>query len=173
LNPFTSSVGSIIKETKRDICPNRDTFAFCLLFPWRESCRFHGFDKKFLICSARWVVVCTRTTSGAHCRNALNSNKLRSERTAEFQSPKTPSFPRLTLSQILTLGETISSLSLRVRTSGGESGSFKPLWAGFRDHFDRSHLHIVVCLRYVLVLRRLHSGDGRAGDLDLVTDMGR
>jgi hypothetical protein len=43
------------------------------------------------ICSARRMVVCTRTTSGAYFRNALNSNKLRRERTAEFQSLKTPS----------------------------------------------------------------------------------
>jgi hypothetical protein len=44
--------------------------------------------------SASRVAVYTRTTSEAYCRNAINTNKLPSERTAEFQSLKTPSFSR-------------------------------------------------------------------------------
>jgi hypothetical protein len=65
MTPFTSSASSILKETKMDICTHRDTFAFCLLIPWRESCERHGFDNEFLL-SARRVGVCIRTTLGAH-----------------------------------------------------------------------------------------------------------
>jgi hypothetical protein len=91
------------------------------------------------------------------------------ERTAEFPSAKDSVVPLLMLNQFLPLGKTISSAP----DKRSEPGSFEPLWAGFRDHFDRGHLHIVFCLRYVLLLLRLYSRDGRASDRDLVTDMRR
>ena len=72
------------------------------------------------------------------------------------------------------MGLTTNALGTFMRRVRSEV--FEPnekLRAGGRDHLDRSQLHIVRGLRYALVLRRLASGDGRAGDLDLVADVGR
>jgi hypothetical protein len=56
MTPLLPPQSSILKETKMDICTHRDTFAFCLLIPWRESCGFHGFDNEFLPSAKEWLI---------------------------------------------------------------------------------------------------------------------